>query len=576
MSWYETYRQWELEAEKNPALKAKLEAAAAEEELEDCFYTSLSFGTGGMRGRLGPGPNRMNAYTVRKAASGFGAYLLHQSGADAKEKGVVIAYDPRHESENFVVESAKVLGALGIQVHLFTGIRPTPELSFAVRELGAAGGIMLTASHNPSSDNGFKVYGEDGGQLVPAQSEQLTGFVERIEDELQIETIAPEEMKAQGLWHELGKDMDEAYMRHLLQLLPDREDAKAKRSQLKVVFTPLHGTAARLAADIFNRSGFHAVETVTEQMVEDPDFSTVTSPNPEDPAAFAYAKRQGFAQGADVLLATDPDADRVGAAVFSEKADDYVYLTGNETGALLLEAALSTQEASTGGVMLNTIVTSDLGEKIAAAYGVDTWKTLTGFKFIAAHIEALSQADDASFVFGYEESFGYLAAPFVRDKDALQALLLLSELAAEEKARGRSLLDKLEELYEQYGWHKERTLSVTREGRHGGQEIAAVMEAFRESYPEIAGGQVVTSVEDYSTGRMTELSTGTVHTLKLPVSNVLKFHLENGGWFCLRPSGTEPKLKVYCAAVGNSRTEAEQQLDDLYRDLSERIHAYVT
>lgn len=522
------------------------------DEIEDAFYKTLEFGTGGMRGVIGAGLNRMNKYTIRKANYGFGKYLFNKYGKDVL-RGVVIAHDNRNKSVEFAKESASVLASFGIKTYLFDKLRPTPELSFAVRELNAIGGIVVTASHNPPKYNGYKIYDEEGCQLVPKYADQVIELVESVDDVFKIDYIEYSELLKSGMSVIIGKEMDELYLEQVntVQL---RKDVEKK---IKIVFTPLHGTSATVGYEALNRNGYD-VYPVAEQMIPDPNFSTVASPNPENKEAFEYAIKYGKELNADILIATDPDADRLGVACLHD--GEYILLTGNQTGAILVDYILRTRkEMGTlpkKGMVYNTIVTSQFGATIAKSYGMDVTSTLTGFKFIGEQAKLIEDTE-YEFVFGYEESYGYVIKDFVRDKDAIQALLLLSEVANIGKLGGKTLYDYLLFLYEEFGYYYEDLANVVLEGVAGANKIKEIINYFRNNAPSIVSGQKVVKVEDYDLSIKYE--NGNESTIDLPKSNVLKYTLEDGSWFVLRPSGTEPKLKIYIGVLGNSLNDSKEK-----------------
>ncbi|MDE1361488.1 Phosphoglucomutase [Bacillus paralicheniformis] len=572
MSWRTSYERWRNRENLDSELKSLLlEAEGNEKELEDCFYKKLEFGTAGMRGEIGPGPNRMNVYTVRKASAGLAAYI-GANGEEAKKRGVVIAYDSRHKSPEFAMEAAKTLAENGVQTYVFDELCPTPELSFAVRELNAFAGIVITASHNPPEYNGYKVYGEDGAQLPPADADKLIGYVNAIENELEIEAGDEAALTEKGLIKIIGEEIDQAYLDKLtsISVNPDL----AKETEVKVIFTPLHGTANKSVRRGLKALGYEHVTVVPEQELPDPDFSTVSSPNPEEHAAFEYAIRLGEEKGADILIGTDPDADRLGVAV-KDQEGRYAVLTGNQTGALLLHYLLSQKQQKgtlpDNGVVLKTIVTSEMGRDIAASFGLDTIDTLTGFKFIGEKIKQFEASGEYAFQFGYEESYGYLIGDFARDKDAVQAALLAVEVCAFYKKQGKSLYDGLLELYQTFGFYREGLKSLTLKGKEGAEQIAAILSTFREQPPLSIAGKDVVSAEDYLTGKRTLLKENKTETIDLPTSNVLKYFLEDGSWFCLRPSGTEPKVKFYFAVKGPTNEDSEALLHQLTDEVMKKI-----
>ena len=561
-----TYRNWINQPDLEDSLRQELETMT-EEAKQDAFYRSLEFGTGGMRGVIGAGINRMNIYTIRKANYGFGSYLRDKWNDDVT-RGVVIAHDNRHMSVAFARESASVLATFGIKTYLFDALRPTPELSFAVRHLNAIGGIVITASHNPPKYNGYKIYDEDGCQLVPALADQVIARVDAVDDIFAIPTIRYDDCVEQGFVQTIGAAIDDAYLAMVdtVQLRPD------VKKTLDIVFTPLHGTSATIGVRALEQNGFHVIP-VTEQMVADPDFSTVKSPNPENKEAFEYAIRYGKEHQADILIATDPDADRLGVAVWHD--GEYKLLTGNQTGAIMVDYILRTrQEQGTlpqHGMVYNTIVTSDLGAVIAKSFGMNVKSTLTGFKFIGEQAKRIEDTD-TEFLFGYEESYGYVVKDFVRDKDSIQALLLISEIANLGKQSGKTLWDYLMFVYEQYGYYVEDLVNIVLEGQVGEQKIQAILAHFRDHKPNRLGESAVVAVEDYLIGERYEGDHN--QPLDLPPSNVLKFFLADGSWFVLRPSGTEPKLKIYIGVTADSLAAARtrnQQIKDQVQAIIDTI-----
>ncbi|AWC30321.1 phospho-sugar mutase [Bacillus cytotoxicus] len=574
MEWKKEYSRWLSYANLDAELKQQLEDMKQDEKkIEDSFYKNLEFGTGGMRGELGAGTNRLNVYTVRKATKGL-AHFIESLGEEAKKRGVVVAYDSRHKSPEFAMEVAATLGAHGITTYVFESLRPTPVLSFAVRHLHTISGIVLTASHNPPEYNGYKVYGEDGGQLPPKEADELIRYVNQVEDELTVEVANVEQLKADGLLHIIGTEVDEAYVEQLKTVIINKEMVEKVGKDLKIVFTPLHGTSNIPVRQGLEAVGFTDVTVVKEQELPDPNFSTVKSPNPEEHAAFELAIRDGEKVGADVLIATDPDADRLGVAVRNHNGEFQV-LTGNQTGALMLEYLLSQKEQNgtlpKNGVVLKTIVTSEIGRTIAKAYGLDTVDTLTGFKFIGEKIKQYEESGQYEFQFGYEESYGYLIRPFCRDKDAVQSVLFACEVAAYYKSQGKTLYDGLLEIFEKYGFFREDLVSLTLKGKDGAEKIQEMMTAFRENPPKEVAGLTVKAVEDYKASTITSLIDGSQEEIQLPKSNVLKYQLTDGSWFCLRPSGTEPKIKFYFGVKADSLQNSEQKLLTIKEDVMNRL-----
>ncbi|MDA1649692.1 phospho-sugar mutase [Bacillus cereus group sp. MYBK71-2] len=574
MNWKQEFSRWLSYAELDTELKEQLENMKQDEKkIEDSFYKNLEFGTGGMRGELGAGTNRLNVYTVRKATQGL-AKFIEKLGEEAKKRGVVVAYDSRHKSPEFAMEVAATLGAHGITTYVFESLRPTPVLSFAVRHLHTVSGIVLTASHNPPEYNGYKVYGEDGGQLPPKEADELISYVNAVEDELTVEVANVEQLKADGLLHIIGQEVDDAYAAELNNVIINKEMVQKVGKDLKIVFTPLHGTSNISVRRGLEEVGFTDVTVVKEQELPDPNFSTVKSPNPEEHAAFEYAIRDGEKIGADVLIATDPDADRLGVAVRNHDGEFQV-LTGNQTGALMLDYLLSQKKENgtlpENGVVLKTIVTSEIGRTIAKAYGLDTVDTLTGFKFIGEKIKQYEESGQYEFQFGYEESYGYLIRPFCRDKDAVQSVLFACEVAAYYKSQGKTLYDGLLEVFEKYGFFREDLVSLTLKGKDGAEQIQEMMATFRENPPKEVAGLTVVAVEDYKASIITSLQDGHKEEIHLPKSNVLKYQLEDGSWFCLRPSGTEPKIKFYFGVQDNSLQNSEQKLLTIKEDIMNRL-----
>lgn len=573
MVYQDIVEKWASFQDLEPNLKTQLqELQKSEKQLEDSFYKHLEFGTGGMRGELGPGINRMNIYTVRKAAQGLGKYIQEQ-GKEAMNRGVAVAYDSRHQSPEFALEVAKVVGKLGIKSYVFEELRPTPELSYAVRHLNTFAGVVITASHNPPEYNGFKAYGEDGGQLPPEAADVIIKYVNAVENELTIEVLEEKELLDQGLLTYIGADVDAAYVEQLktiqLNKLPEAED-------LKIVFTPLHGTANKPVRAGLQAFGFGNVTVVKEQELPDANFSTVKSPNPEEHAAFEIAIRYGKEIDADILLGTDPDADRLGVAV-KDLNGEYTVLTGNQLGALMLEYLLSEKKAKgilpENGIVIKTIVTSEIGRTIAEAYGIPTLDTLTGFKFIGEKIKEFEQTNQHTFLFGYEESYGYLIGDFVRDKDAVQSAIFAAEVAAYYKAKGMTMFEGLLEVFGKYGFYQEGLESLTLKGKDGAEQISYIMDTFRQDpISEVKGLQVV-AIEDYQTSKRTESVKEIL--IDLPKSNVIKYYLEDGSWFCLRPSGTEPKAKFYFSVTSPSLEESQAKLAELKAGVMDKVQAVI-
>lgn len=562
MSWRETYQLWENFNDLEMELKNELKSLKDDSDtLEDAFYAPLEFGTAGMRGIIGAGVNRMNAYTVRQATEGL-ARFMDSLGDETKKRGVTIAYDSRHKSPEFAMEAAKTLGAHGIPAFVFESLRPTPELSFAVRHLNAFAGIMITASHNPAAYNGYKVYGEDGGQMPPKEADALTEYVRSVENMLEIEVLSKEDLLSKGLLTMIGEDVDSEYLENVKSVTVNPALVKEMSKEMKLVYTPLHGTGKMIGEKALKNAGFESIYLVPEQAEADPDFSTVKSPNPEEPGAFEYAIKLGKEIDADVLVATDPDADRLGIAVKTSEGH-YEVLTGNQIASLMLHYLLTAQqEAGTlpaNGVVLKSIVSSELPTQIAESFNVQMVDVLTGFKFIAEKIKQYEADDSKTFLFGFEESYGYLISPFVRDKDAIQALVLIAEVAAYYKQKGDTLYDGLRQIFHDYGHYKEKTISISMQGITGAEKIKALMVKFREESPKEFAGIEVAYVEDFSISKRT-LADGKVEEIDLPPADVLKYTLVDNSWIAIRPSGTEPKIKFYIGACDDSGVEIEHKV----------------
>ena len=572
MTYLAQFEKWLTNDSLESYLKDQL-AQMTETEKEDAFYKNLEFGTGGMRGVVGPGTNRMNVYTIRKANEGFAQYLL-QKGDAVKQQGIVIAYDCRHFSPEFAMESAKVMASHGIKAYVFESLRPTPELSFAVRHLGAAGGIVVTASHNPPEYNGYKIYDETGCQLVPADADQVVALVDAIENPFAIDVKSETELKEAGLIQIIGSEIDDVYTERVKEL---EINPTINKADLKVVFTPLHGTANVPVRRVLDECGYENTFVVEEQCVPDANFSTVKSPNPEDASAFEMAIALGKEKDADILIATDPDADRVGLAVKNPEGE-YVLLTGNQTGAILIHYILSQKKANgtlpAKGKVFNTVVTSDMGAKIARSYGFEVVSTLTGFKFIGEQARLL-ESTDYEYVFGYEESYGYLIGDFVRDKDSVQSVLMCAEAAAYYKQEGKTLYNVLMELYETYGCYREALVNITLKGKEGADKIQAILADFREFTPVRVAERDIVKVEDYEESVETDLVNDSTKAIALPKSNVLKYTLADGSWFVLRPSGTEPKAKIYIGVIDETIEKADATIEMIREDVLARVNEII-
>lgn len=568
MSYQENYQKWVDFVELPDYLRQDLENMD-EKTKEDAFYTNLEFGTAGMRGLVGAGTNRINIYVVRQATEGL-ARLIESKGGNEKERGVAIAYDSRHFSPEFAFESAAVLAKHGIKSYVFESLRPTPELSFAVRHLNCFAGIMVTASHNPAPFNGYKVYGEDGGQMPPHDADALTTYIRAIENPFAVEVADVETEKASGLIEVIGEAVDVEYLKEVKDVNINPALIEEFGKDMKIVYTPLHGTGEMLARRALAQAGFDSVQVVEAQATADPDFSTVTSPNPESQAAFALAEELGRQVGADVLVATDPDADRVGVEVL-QKDGSYLNLSGNQIGAIMakyiLEAHKNAGTLPENAALCKSIVSTDLVTKIAESYGATMFNVLTGFKFIAEKIQEFEEKHNHTYMMGFEESFGYLIKPFVRDKDAIQAVLVVAELVAYYRSRGLTLADGIEEIYKEYGYYAEKTISVTLSGVDGAEQIKAIMAKFRNNAPKEWNATAITVVEDFKAQTAT-VADGTVTNLTTPPSDVLKYTLADGSWIAVRPSGTEPKIKFYIAVVGETNEESQAKITNIEAEIN--------
>ena len=568
MTYQENFQKWADFADLPDYLRRDLESMD-EKTKEDAFYTNLEFGTAGMRGLIGAGTNRINIYVVRQATEGL-ARLIESKGGNEKERGVAIAYDSRHFSPEFAFESAAVLAKHGIKSYVFESLRPTPELSFAVRHLNCFAGIMITASHNPAPFNGYKVYGEDGGQMPPHDADALTTYIRAIDNPFAVEVADVEAEKASGLIEVIGEAIDAEYLKEVKDVNINPALIEEFGKDMKIVYTPLHGTGEMLARRALAQAGFDSVQVVEAQATPDPDFSTVKSPNPESQAAFALAEELGRQVGADVLVATDPDADRVGVEVL-QKDGSYLNLSGNQIGAIMakyiLEAHKNAGTLPENAALCKSIVSTDLVTKIAESYGATMFNVLTGFKFIAEKIQEFEEKHNHTYMMGFEESFGYLIKPFVRDKDAIQAVLVVAELAAYYRSRGLTLADGIEEIYKEYGYYAEKTISVTLSGVDGAEQIKAIMAKFRNNGPKEFNATSVSITEDFKAQTSTAAD-GTVTTLTTPPSDVLKYTLADGSWIAVRPSGTEPKIKFYIAVVGESNEDSQAKIANIEAEIN--------
>ncbi|HEP1261943.1 TPA: phospho-sugar mutase [Streptococcus pyogenes] len=568
MTYTENFQKW-LDFEQLPDYLRQELLSMDEKSKEDAFYTNLEFGTAGMRGYIGAGTNRINIYVVRQATEGL-AKLIETKGEEAKKRGVAIAYDSRHFSPEFAFESAQVLAQHGIKSYVFEALRPTPELSFAVRHLNAYAGIMVTASHNPAPFNGYKVYGQDGGQLPPADADALTDFIRAIENPFAVELADLDESKSAGLIQVIGEDVDIEYLREVKDVNINQDLINNFGKDMKIVYTPLHGTGEMLTRRALAQAGFESVVVVESQAKADPDFSTVKSPNPESQAAFALAEELGREVDADVLVATDPDADRLGVEI-RQPDGSYKNLSGNQIGAIIakyiLEAHKTAGTLPENAALAKSIVSTELVTKIAESYGATMFNVLTGFKFIAEKIQEFEEKHNHTYMFGFEESFGYLIKPFVRDKDAIQAVLLVAEIAAYYRSRGLTLADGIDEIYKEYGYFAEKTISVTLSGVDGAAEIKKIMNKFRENGPKQFNNTDIVLLEDFQKQTATK-NDGTISNLTTPPSNVLKYTLADDSWIAVRPSGTEPKIKFYIATIGDTLDIAQEKIANIETEIN--------
>ena len=563
MDYREIYEQWLANPYFDEATKEELKGISEDEkEIKERFYMDLEFGTAGLRGIIGAGTNRMNIYVVRRATQGLANYIAK---VDKKAQGVAIAYDSRHMSPEFAEEAALCLAANGIKAYIFESLRPTPELSFAVRHLGCVAGINVTASHNPPEYNGYKVYWEDGAQITPPHDSGIMGEVKSISDWNTVKTMDKAEAEKAGLFQVIGKEVDDAYMAELKKQVIHMDAIEKEGKNLKIVYTPLHGTGNIPARRILKELGFENVYVVKEQELPDGDFPTVSYPNPEAAEAFELGLKLAKEVDADLVLATDPDADRLGVRV-KDKNGEYHDLTGNMSGCLLANYELSQRKAVNGslpedGALIKTIVTTNLADAIAKGYGVNLIEVLTGFKFIGQQILGFENSGKGSYLFGFEESYGCLIGTYARDKDAIVATMALCEAAAYYKTQGKTLWDAMIEMYEQFGYYKDAIQSVTMKGIEGLQKIQEIMNSLRQNPPAEFAGHKVTAVRDYKADTITDVATGAVKPTGLPNSNVLYYELTDDAWVCVRPSGTEPKVKFYYGVKGTSLADADEKSD---------------
>ena len=568
MSFMDEYRFWREDSYFDQKTKDELAAIEGnEKEIEDRFYKELEFGTGGLRGVIGAGTNRMNIYTVRKATQGLANYIIKQGG---EKKGVAIAYDSRYMSPEFADEAALCLAANGIRAYVFDELRPTPELSFALRTLGCISGIVVTASHNPPEYNGYKVYWEDGAQVTSPKDKEIIAEVKAVTDYHTVKTMPKEEAVKAGLYQVIGSEIDDAYMVELKKQIIHPEVIQEMADDIRIVYTPFHGTGNKPVRRVLSELGFKHVYVVPEQELPDPAFTTLDYPNPEDPKAFTLALKLAKEKNADIVMATDPDADRLGIYALDTKTGEYVPFTGNMSGMLIAEYILRERTATgtmpANPAMVKTIVTTNMADPIAADYNVKLIEVLTGFKYIGEQIKLFEQTGSNNYVFGLEESYGCLAGTHARDKDAVVAVMCLCEVAAWCKKHGKTLWDQMVELYEKYGYYKESLYTITLKGIDGSRQIAEMMDKLRKNPPTHFGDLQVTRIRDYASG-VKELATGKESPTGLPESNVLYFDLTNDSWCCARPSGTEPKIKFYMGVKGTSLADALEKNEKLTEEL---------
>ncbi|MBR4759871.1 MAG: phospho-sugar mutase [Lachnospiraceae bacterium] len=577
MGYRETYQQWLENPYFDEDTKSELKALEGnEKEIEDRFYRELEFGTAGLRGVIGAGTNRMNTYTVRKATQGLANYIKKQSG---QEKGVAIAFDSRNFSPEFADEAALCLAANGIKAYVFESLRPTPELSYAVRKLSCIAGINITASHNPPEYNGYKVYWEDGAQITPPHDKGIMAEVSAVTDFASVLTMSKEDAIAQGLYQQIGQDIDDPYIEALKSRILHQDSIDKMKDQITIVYSPLHGTGNIPARRVLKEMGFENVYVVPEQELPDGNFPTVSYPNPEAAEAFELGLALAKEKGAELVLATDPDADRLGVYVKDSKTGEFHTLTGNMSGCLLADYEIGQIKALKGlpedGALIKTIVTSNMADAIASYYGVKLIEVLTGFKYIGQQILGFEQSGKGTYLFGFEESYGCLIGTHARDKDAIVAVMALAECAAFYKEQGMTLWDAMIAMYERYGYYKDDIQSITLKGKEGLEKIAQILETLRKNPPKELGGYKVTSYRDYKADTITDVATGQVTPTGLPSSNVLYYDLEDGAWICVRPSGTEPKVKFYYGVKGQSLEDADAKSAAFGKDILDLINSMI-
>lgn len=577
MGYKEIYGEWCSNPFFDVKTREELASVAGDEkEIEERFYKELEFGTAGLRGIIGAGTNRMNIYTVRRATQGLANYIKSVQG---EEKGVAIAYDSRHMSPEFADVAALCLAANGIKAYVFESLRPTPELSFAVRKLGCIAGINITASHNPPEYNGYKVYWEDGAQITPPHDSGIMNEVKAITDFAQAKTMELEDAKAKGLYEVIGEEIDHAYEQELLKLVLHKDSIRRMGKELTVVYTPLHGTGNLPVRRVLKELGFEKVYVVKEQELPNGDFPTVSYPNPEAEEAFVLGLKLAKETDADLILATDPDADRLGVYVKDGSTGEYHSLTGNISGCLIGDYIIGERKKSAGlpvdGAFIKSIVTTNMADAIADYYGIELVEVLTGFKYIGQKILQFEKEGKGTYLFGMEESYGCLPGTYARDKDAVAASMMLCEAAAFYKEQGKTLWDAMLELYERYGYYMDSVKSITLAGREGIEKIQSILEKLREMPPAEIGGVKVLKSRDYKAGNVTETATGNVAPTGLPSSNVLYYDMEDAAWVCVRPSGTEPKLKLYYGVKGVDFADAKEKAEIMEKSLSDLIDSFM-
>ncbi|WP_310603769.1 phospho-sugar mutase [Anaerosporobacter sp.] len=564
MSYRELYSFWTEDAYFDEDTKKELLSISDEKEIKDRFYKDLDFGTGGLRGVIGAGTNRMNIYTIRKATQGLANYILKENGQDM---GVAIAYDSRNMSIEFSEEAALCLNANGIKTYVFDSLRPTPELSFAVRKLGCIAGIVITASHNPPEYNGYKVYWKDGAQITAPKDKEIINEVKAVDNYADVKTMDKTSALNKGLYNSIGNEIDDAYILELKKLVLHPESIKQEAKEIKIVYTPLHGTGNVPVRRILKELGFENVYVVPKQELPDGNFSTVDYPNPEDPKAFTLALQLAKEKDADIVLATDPDADRLGVYAKDSNTGEYVSFTGNMSGLLIAEYILASKKEqgtlSSKAAMVKTIVSSNMAEPIAKGYDIKLIEVLTGFKYIGEQIKLFEENNTYEYIFGYEESYGCLLGTYARDKDAIVAVMALCEVAAYYKTKGLTLWDQMLNIYDKYGYYKENLASITLKGEEGSKKIQEILKEMRTTPLKQIGEFKVEAIRDYQSDKRLDLATSQEESTGLPKSNVLYYELENDAWCCVRPSGTEPKVKFYMGVKGSSLEDASEKLESL-------------